>query len=213
MAIHYERDDEHIVLITIDRPEAIDEALRRPGRFDREIVIGVPDERGRREILGIHTRGMPLDPDVDLDELARTMGKDPLAFRLKNLKNDRLRAVHLCEYGAQAMAVHGGLLARAAGGRAKPGLLVALRAVELHVARIDDLPGVLQRKRHRRHDDAGAAAPRLYLPVNNPLASGKNGSNPSLYSCAAGSRSFSMSRTTRLDLVTIESGKAPEPLL
>jgi predicted hotdog family 3-hydroxylacyl-ACP dehydratase len=55
----------------------------------------------------------------------------------------QLRAVHLCEYGAQAMAVHGGLLARAAGGRAKPGLLVALRAVELHVARIDDLPGDL----------------------------------------------------------------------
>jgi hypothetical protein len=42
-------------------PKAIDEALRRPGRFDREIVIGVPDERGRREILAIHTRGMPLD--------------------------------------------------------------------------------------------------------------------------------------------------------
>ena len=55
----------------------------------------------------------------------------------------RLRAVHLCEYGAQAMAVHGGLLARAKGDRAKPGLLVALRAVELHVARIDDLPGDL----------------------------------------------------------------------
>ncbi len=55
----------------------------------------------------------------------------------------QLRAVHLCEYGAQAMAVHGGLLARAAGGRAKPGLLVALRAVELHVARIDDLPADL----------------------------------------------------------------------
>jgi predicted hotdog family 3-hydroxylacyl-ACP dehydratase len=55
----------------------------------------------------------------------------------------QLRAVHLCEYGAQAMAVHGGLLARAADGRAKPGLLVALRAVELHVARLDDLPGDL----------------------------------------------------------------------
>ncbi len=55
----------------------------------------------------------------------------------------QLRAVHLCEYGAQAMAVHGGLLARADGGRAKPGLLVALRAVDLHVARIDDLPADL----------------------------------------------------------------------
>lgn len=55
----------------------------------------------------------------------------------------KLRAVHLCEYGAQAMAVHGGLLARAGGGRARPGLLVALRGVELHVDRIDDLPGDL----------------------------------------------------------------------
>ncbi|GGB28832.1 ATPase AAA [Sphingomonas metalli] len=61
-----------IVIAATNRPEAIDEALRRPGRFDREIVVGVPDERGRREILGIHTRGMPLGEGVDLTELART---------------------------------------------------------------------------------------------------------------------------------------------
>ncbi|MCW6531616.1 CDC48 family AAA ATPase [Sphingomonas lycopersici] len=61
-----------VVIAATNRPEAIDEALRRPGRFDREIVVGVPDERGRREILGIHTRGMPLDHNVSLDELART---------------------------------------------------------------------------------------------------------------------------------------------
>jgi transitional endoplasmic reticulum ATPase len=61
-----------VVIAATNRPDAIDEALRRPGRFDREIVIGVPDETGRREILGIHTRGMPLDPGVDLNELART---------------------------------------------------------------------------------------------------------------------------------------------
>ena len=60
-----------VIIAATNRPEAIDEALRRPGRFDREIVIGVPDERGRREILGIHTRGMPLGDQVDLDELAR----------------------------------------------------------------------------------------------------------------------------------------------
>jgi predicted hotdog family 3-hydroxylacyl-ACP dehydratase len=60
------------------------------------------------------------------------------------LRSDgRLRSVHLCEYGAQAMAIHGGLCARAAGGSASPGFLVSLRAVELAVARIDDLPGVL----------------------------------------------------------------------
>ena len=61
-----------VIIAATNRPEAIDEALRRPGRFDREIVVGVPDERGRREILGIHTRGMPLGDKVDLNELART---------------------------------------------------------------------------------------------------------------------------------------------
>jgi len=60
-----------VVIAATNRPEAIDEALRRPGRFDREIIIGVPDEGGRREILGIHTRGMPLAPDVDVAGLAR----------------------------------------------------------------------------------------------------------------------------------------------
>lgn len=56
----------------------------------------------------------------------------------------RLHAVHLCEYGAQAMAVHGGLRAHAAGGIASPGLLVALRGVQLHCERIDTLPGLLE---------------------------------------------------------------------
>ena len=61
-----------VVIAATNRPDAVDEALRRPGRFDREIVIGVPDEKGRREILGIHTRGMPLGERVDLKELARS---------------------------------------------------------------------------------------------------------------------------------------------
>lgn len=56
----------------------------------------------------------------------------------------RLRALHLCEYGAQAMAVHGGLRAQSSGGAARPGVLVALRAVVLYVDRIDDLPGALE---------------------------------------------------------------------
>jgi len=51
--------------------------------------------------------------------------------------------LNLCEYGAQAMAVHGGLLAQRDGNTAAPGLLVSLREVKLHVARIDDLPGDL----------------------------------------------------------------------
>ncbi len=61
---------EVIVIAATNRPDAIDPALRRPGRFDREIEIGVPDRDGRYEILQIHTRSMPLAEDVDLQELA-----------------------------------------------------------------------------------------------------------------------------------------------
>ena len=59
-----------IVIGASNRPDDIDEALRRPGRFDREIVIGVPDKQGRLEILQIHTRAMPLEEDMDLERLA-----------------------------------------------------------------------------------------------------------------------------------------------
>ena len=58
------------VIGATNRVDAVDPALRRPGRFDREIEIGVPDTAGREEILQIHTRGMPLDEDVDLDRYA-----------------------------------------------------------------------------------------------------------------------------------------------
>ncbi|MFQ6136825.1 MAG: CDC48 family AAA ATPase [Candidatus Hydrothermarchaeales archaeon] len=61
---------ELVVIGATNRPDALDPAIRRPGRFDREIVIGVPDRNGRKEILQIHTRGMPLGDDVDLDKLA-----------------------------------------------------------------------------------------------------------------------------------------------
>jgi transitional endoplasmic reticulum ATPase len=59
-----------IVIAATNRPNAIDPALRRPGRFDREIEIKVPDKRGRLEILQIHTRNMPLDTDVNQDRMA-----------------------------------------------------------------------------------------------------------------------------------------------
>jgi len=59
-----------IVIAATNRVDSVDPALRRPGRFDREIEIGVPDERGREEILQIHTRGMPLSDDVNLSGLA-----------------------------------------------------------------------------------------------------------------------------------------------
>jgi transitional endoplasmic reticulum ATPase len=85
-----------VVIGATNRREAIDEALRRPGRFDREIVIGVPDEPGRREILAIHMRGMPLAEDVNLDEVARTtygfVGAD-LAALSREAAMDSLRRV------------------------------------------------------------------------------------------------------------------------
>ncbi|RLF41590.1 MAG: ATPase, partial [Thermoplasmata archaeon] len=59
-----------IVIGATNRIDSIDPALRRPGRFDREIVVDVPDRDGRREILEIHTRGMPKAKDVDIDYLA-----------------------------------------------------------------------------------------------------------------------------------------------
>lgn len=102
----------------------------------------------RDEILALvpHQGAMCLWDRVDAWDaqrirLAAGSHRDPA----NPLRSDHvLRAVHLCEYGAQAMAVHGGLLARDAGAAAKPGLLVALRGVELRVARIDDLPGALE---------------------------------------------------------------------
>jgi len=103
---------------------------------------------GRGQILALipHQGAMCLwDEVVDWNErtirLRARSHRDP-GNPLRS--RDRLRAVHLCEYGAQAMAVHGGLRAREAGGAAKPGMLVALRGVQLHVARIDDLPGALE---------------------------------------------------------------------
>ncbi len=59
-----------IVIGATNRPDALDPALRRPGRFDREIEIPPPDKRARREILAVHTRNMPLGDDVDLNKIA-----------------------------------------------------------------------------------------------------------------------------------------------
>jgi transitional endoplasmic reticulum ATPase len=72
-----------IVIAATNRIEAIDPALRRPGRFDREIEIGVPDREGRYEVLQIHTRNMPLEPDYD-----REIVIESLKSLIKNLKQD-----------------------------------------------------------------------------------------------------------------------------
>ena len=103
---------------------------------------------GRDEILALVPHGGAMclwDEVVAWDAHA-------LALRARNhrdpahplRRHGQLHAVHLCEYGAQAMAVHGGLLARERGAVAPPGMLVALRGVALHCTRIDDLPGPLE---------------------------------------------------------------------
>lgn len=73
-----------VIIAATNRQSSIDEALRRPGRFDREIEIGVPNVDGRREILQIHTRGMPLAEDVSLEKFAKNthgwVGADLQAF-------------------------------------------------------------------------------------------------------------------------------------
>jgi predicted hotdog family 3-hydroxylacyl-ACP dehydratase len=108
----------------------------------------LPSPIGRETILGLvpHQGAMCLwDEVLDWDaariRLRAHNHRDP-GHPLRS--GGRLRAVHLCEYGAQAMAVHGGLRASALGGAARPGLLVALRGIELNVARIDDLAGALE---------------------------------------------------------------------
>ncbi len=76
-----------IVLAATNRPEILDSALLRPGRFDRRVVVNPPDQRGRRQILEVHTRSVPLAPDVDLNAIASTtpgmVGAD-----LRNLVNE-----------------------------------------------------------------------------------------------------------------------------
>ncbi len=82
-----------VVIGATNRPDSLDPALRRPGRFDREIEIGVPDETSRLEILKIHTRGVPMESDVKLDQIARIthgfVGADLQAL----VKEAALRAV------------------------------------------------------------------------------------------------------------------------
>ena len=61
-----------IIIAATNRPDILDPALLRPGRFDRQVFVGVPDIKGREEILKVHSRGKPLAPDVNLGEIAKT---------------------------------------------------------------------------------------------------------------------------------------------
>jgi cell division protease FtsH len=68
----FETNQEVIVMAATNRPDVLDPALLRPGRFDRQVVVGLPDRKGREAILGIHTRGLPLNSRVDLAQIARS---------------------------------------------------------------------------------------------------------------------------------------------
>ena len=96
-----------IVIAATNIPDTLDPALRRPGRFDRELAISVPDRDGRREILEIYTRGMPLAGDVDLDRLAATthgfVGADLEAFGREAAMNALRRLMPDIDFARQAI--------------------------------------------------------------------------------------------------------------
>ncbi len=96
-----------IVIAATNRPNAIDPALRRPGRFDREIEVPVPDREGRLEILKIHTRNMPLADDVDLEKIAeRThgfVGADLMALCKEAAMNALRRVLPEVKWGQEKL--------------------------------------------------------------------------------------------------------------
>jgi cell division protease FtsH len=76
-----------VVMAATNRPDVLDPALLRPGRFDRHVVVSAPDLRGRSAILGVHTRKVPLDPALDLDDVA-SMTPGMVGADLRNLVNE-----------------------------------------------------------------------------------------------------------------------------
>ena len=169
-----------VVIGATNRLEAIDEALRRPGRFDRELAVGVPDMPGRRQILAIHTRGMPLADDVDLDELARTqhgfVGADLAAL----VREAALAAVrrHLAGADIDAVAQSPRLLEglfvtqpdfETAKRRVHPS---AMREILVHIpaTRWSDVGGLAAVKRKLSQG--------IELPLRNPAAFARLGIRP-----------------------------------
>lgn len=67
----FEGNEGIIVIAATNRPDVLDPALLRPGRFDRQVVVGLPDVRGREQILKVHMRRVPLSPDIDAAIIAR----------------------------------------------------------------------------------------------------------------------------------------------
>jgi transitional endoplasmic reticulum ATPase len=169
-----------VVIGATNRIDAIDEALRRPGRFDREIVIGVPDQDGRREVLTIHTRGMPLAADVDTDELARTtygfVGAD-LSALAREAAMESLRRVlpriNLKEGGIPAEILDSLLVTREDFQRAlKRVQPSALREIMIQVPNVtwDDVGGLVQVRER--------LAEGIELPLKHPEAFERIGIRP-----------------------------------
>lgn len=103
---------------------------------DRDAILAMIPHQGAMCLWDAVTEWN--DARVTLHSASHRAADNPLR------SHGRLRALHLCEYGAQAMAVHGGLRGQASGAPVRPGMLVALRGVQLHVAYVDDLAGDLE---------------------------------------------------------------------
>jgi transitional endoplasmic reticulum ATPase len=169
-----------IVIGATNRIDAIDEALRRPGRFDREIVVGVPDQTGRREILAIHTRGMPMAEDVNLDEIAQVtygfVGADLSALAreaaIETLRRN-LPSINLDEKEIPPEVLQNLVVTRddmlGAMKRVQPS---ALREIMIQVpdVRWEDVGGLEEAKRTLRES--------IELPLKNPQAFRRLGIRP-----------------------------------
>ncbi|MBK1661883.1 AAA family ATPase [Paracraurococcus ruber] len=167
---------EVVVLAATNLPDSLDPALRRPGRFDREIRIDPPDRQGRREILAVHSRAMPLAPDVDLDAIAEAtpgmVGADLAA---------------LCREAAMAALARAGALSP--GGLAVPVETLSVAAPDFAAARASVTPSALREvfveiPDVRWSDIAGAEALRVELrravewPLRNPAMFARLGLRP-----------------------------------
>jgi len=158
------------VLAATNRLDAVDPALRRPGRFDREIYISVPDAHGRYEILRVHTRGVPLDDSVDLHQIAQGthgfVGSD-LAFLVKEAALSALRRV-LPKIQEQHMQVPPDMINqivvnvtdfKTARQVVEPSALREI-AIEIPMVRWDDIGGMEQAKQ--------ALHEAVELPISRP---------------------------------------------
>jgi transitional endoplasmic reticulum ATPase len=162
--------DQVYILAATNRLETLDPALRRPGRFDREIHIRVPDTHGRLEILQVHTRGVPLDSSVDLPQLAQGthgfVGSD-LAFLVKEAALCALRRV-LPQIEEQQMQVSPEVMnqivvtaedLRTARQLVEPSALREI-AIEIPMVRWDDVGGMETAKQAIRE--------AVELPISRP---------------------------------------------